>query len=389
MAGGRYDRPMVTIQSIDVKRPTTPKTVLNRATCVPSLLGCAGHEHKKVHPLLRRELPPPRRLEALSPSDSNLVDASDANAFGQAAHDAFFEHYPLRLTPDSVWFCIAQGFAHHVALNAESLRKRFVRHEGKKTLVVERADFSLGRPNPWPEAFSAFSTQIAGHVGKLRDLVVADFSTTGPTERAASEVLLMDTFQAYFEYEMRAGCGIPEFELLGTPEDWLRIRRRTSMLSEFGLEWWTKPLLPVLDAIIDSVEGRPDDGFWRSFFRYDSSSMGCQLTGWILVLFPYLKEFSRTGERIAPNPYLSRWEKALRKAESASDWRSRTGDGPSIGALPSTISSAPVKFTDVRDGAEHALRFVAGFFGVAQDPSTLALSPEFGWAIVEEITPAV
>ena len=67
---------MVTIQSIDVKRPNKPKTVLDRATCVPSLLGCAGHEHKKVHPLLRRELPPPRRLEALSPSEGSPAQSA-------------------------------------------------------------------------------------------------------------------------------------------------------------------------------------------------------------------------------------------------------------------------------------------------------------------------
>lgn len=374
---------MVKIRSVDVKRADKPKAALDRAASLTSLLGCSGHTQKNLHPLLRRELPPQRRLEALCSSESTLVDASDANAFGQAAHDAFFDHYPLTLSPDAVWFCIAQGFAHHVALNAESLRSRFVRHEGKATLVVERPDFELGRANPWPEAFAAFSAQIAAHVGRLRDLVVADFTTTRPTERTASEVLLMDTFQAYFEYEMRVGCGIPEFELLGTPDDWRSIRRRTSMLSEFGLEWWTKPLLPVLDQIVESAEGRPDSGFWRSFFRYDSSSMGCQLTGWILVLFPYLKEFSRKGERLARNPYLARWEKALRKAESASDWRARTGDGPSLGAVPSAISSAPVKFTDVRDGSVRMLRFVAGFFGVRQDPSTLALSPDFGWAIVE------
>ena len=84
--------------------------------------------------------------------------------------------------------------------------------------MVERPDFLLGQPNPWPEAFAAFSDQIAGHVGKLRDLVVADFSTTGPLERAATEVLLMDTFQGYFEYEMMCGCGIPQITLRGTPD---------------------------------------------------------------------------------------------------------------------------------------------------------------------------
>lgn len=36
----------------------------------------------------------------------------------------------------------------------------------------------------------------------------------------------------------------------------------------------------------------------------------------------------------------------------------------------------------VRTGVIADLRFVAGMFGVVQDPDTGAISPEIGWAIV-------
>ncbi|MFT3775387.1 MAG: DUF4419 domain-containing protein [Minicystis sp.] len=218
-----------------------------------------------------------RRVEAMSSSARPMVKCTDAHPFAEAAYHAFFDHYPMVISPDAVWFCLAQGFAHHIALNAEQLRHRFVRHEGKAKLVVDRPDFRLGQPNPWPEAFAAFSDQIAARVGRLRDLVVADFSTTGPIERAASEVLLMDAFQPYFEYEMRIGCGIPSITLLGTPDDWRSVRRRAAMLSEFGLEHWTEVLLPVLDQITRTAEGQPDRAFWRSFFRYESGSGSAEL----------------------------------------------------------------------------------------------------------------
>src|SRR5690348_14885154 len=96
-----------------------------------------------------------RRIEAFALSDDRLVCCKDTHPFAQAAHDAFFDHCPLTFGPDDVWFCLTQGFAHHVNLNAEALRHRFVRHEGTLKLLVERPDFTLGRPNPWPEAFSA------------------------------------------------------------------------------------------------------------------------------------------------------------------------------------------------------------------------------------------
>jgi hypothetical protein len=365
----------------DVKAPSAHKTPLDRATAIPALLGAGAGPTQPLMPCQKK--PAGRRIEAFSTSEATLVSATDAHALAQAAHDAFYEHYPLVLTPDSVWFCIAQGFAHHVALNAEKLRSRFVRHQGKEKLVVERLDFELGRPNPWPEVFAAFSEQIASHVGRLRDLVVADFSTTGPLERAASEVVLMDAFQPYFEYEMRAGCGIPSITLLGTADDWKNVRRRAAHLAEFGLEAWTEALLPVLDEIVRSAEGHGDGEFWRSFFRYQTGSGPSEMTGWIVVLFPYLKEVRDGSEQLVPSPYVARWERGLRIAEKRTKW-SFTPEGPHLGAIPSSLASAPVKFVDVRDESVQPLRFVAGLFGTTQDQSTGALQPEFGWAVVHE-----
>lgn len=278
----------VTFSVSDVALAAKPMAVVERASAIASLLGSPPGGPSDAPDARSRSSTTkrtPRRVECWE-SHLPVVSATDANALAQAAHDAFYMHQPLVLSPDAVWLTLAQGFAQHVGLNAEALRHRFVKHTGKKKLIVERPDFFLGQDNPWPEAFAAFSEQIAAHVGKMRDLVVAEFSTTGPIERAASEVVLMDAFQAYFEYEMMCGCGIPSITLLGTPEDWRGVRRRAAMLSELDLEWWTDPLMPVLDELVRAAEGHVDGSFWRSFFRYQSGSGPSELTGWILVLFP-------------------------------------------------------------------------------------------------------
>jgi hypothetical protein len=325
------------------------------------------------------------RVEQLSTSDSSLVAADTHNALAKAAHDAFYEHRPLVLSPDAVWFCLAQGFAQHMSLNSELLRERFgIQHEGKKRLLIERPDFSLGQANPWPEAFAAFSQQVGGYVGKVQSLLAAEFSTTKPIHRAAYDVVVMDSFQAYFEYEMLAGCGIPSITLLGTVEDWKSVRARAAALGEYGLDPWVRTLRPVLDHFVRAAGGDVDADFWRSFFRYESGSGGAELTSWVLTLFPYLQDHTK---KLVANKFFSTWEQHWLAAEKRTDWRQMPRDGAYLGMIPPGIASAPVKFTDVRTNKATELRFVAGMFGVTQDPQTLALAPEFAWAIVYDGVP--
>lgn len=365
---------MRTFAVSEVEVAAKPRAELDRTKAIATLLSTAdGVERDAPWPPVRAKRR--SRLEQAYTSAARMVACTDVSPLVQMAHDAFYEHRPIALSPDAVWFTIAQGFATHVNLNADALRDRFVRHAEKLRLVVTRPDFVLGQANPWPEMFAAFSSQIAEHVGRLRDLVVADFSTTGPLERAATEVLLMDAFQAYFEYEAMCGCGIPRITLLGTPEDWRSIRRRAQMLSEYGLEHWTAALLPVLDRIVATAEGVDDPPFWRSFFHYQSGSIGSALTGWIHVLFPYLVDL-KTKQPTVPNHYMATWQQNF--ARSSRDWKDTPG--PPLAQLPGGLASAPVGILDLRTNVRHDMRFVAGLFGVVED-SAGTLAPEFGWAI--------
>ena len=321
-----------------------------------------------------------RPVEGWGLTPGRLVRCDTTNPFAQAAHDAFYGHHPLRIRPDDIWLCVAQGLAAHVNQNAESLRERLVGHDEKLTLLVVRPDFFLGQPNPWPEVFEEFSTQIGRHVGKLRDLVAQTFSTSGPLERAAFEMAVMDIFQGYFEYEMAAGCGIPEVILEGTVGDWRSVVVRTAHLAEYGLGRWTQALVPVLERIVQTLEGDCDPAFWRSFFRYESGSGPAELTGWINLLFPYIDE----GQGLVWNRFMDDWSSRWARAETGGSLfeSRRSVEGPGLWTLPGGQVSAPVKYTQFPQGTEHSLRFVAGHFGIHQAESDGTLSPAFGWAVI-------
>ena len=297
-------------------------------------------------------------------ANTPIADGYIKNGFVSAVHIAYSSHYPMVITPDAIWMCIVQGFAKHINENAEKLRHLFVEHESKKKIVVRRDDFVKGSPaNPWPEVFDEFSQQIRGHIGeKTHNLLTPDFSTTGPVERAAAQVVLMDCFKEYFAYELHTRCGIPEVTLEGTVDDWKRLRERALRLTEYDLEWWTKPLEPVLDQFVAAASGKIDQKFWSSIYKHTGGSGGPYILGWIVTLFPYIDD--------RRNPYLSSWNKH------------RHFGGMKTNNFTAGIVSTPFKW-EYFDNV-FPMYFYAGFMAISQDPRSLALRPEIGWAVADE-----
>ena len=142
----------------------------------------------------------------------------------ETVHLAFAEHRPLILSPDCMWMVISQGFSHHINQDTDKYRARLVKHEGKEELTV------LRHPgDSWADAITQISTQIRERTDPvLHETLLCDFSTTTPAIRTASEIVLMDVYQAYFEYMIMCVCGIPQITLQGAAADWRRIRARVA-----------------------------------------------------------------------------------------------------------------------------------------------------------------
>lgn len=309
------------------------------------------------------------QVEAAGGRASHVIPSA-RHGFVMAAITAFNGHYPLVLSPDAVWLCIAQGFATQVRQNAEALRHRIIQFTEKKEIKIRRDDFQKGRAeNPWPEVFAAFSEAIAAYAPNESKLVLCDFSTTGLAERAASDITLLDSMQEYFEYRCTTLCGIPEITLTGTSEDWIQIQRRAEQLAKYDLGWWLEALRPVLAQIVAAAEGRVDRDFWRSFVKVNSMSGGPYLTGWVNVLLPFLDD--KTLKR---NPYVSEWRNGLSDMWSG---------GPAYSQLPLGLARAPFEWVVLSQ--KYPMELLGGFVGVAQDSQSLALSPSIGWAVRDHV----
>ena len=309
-------------------------------------------------------------------SDLGIVAMGDApkqlvnfgpHSFLQGMYRAYAEHRPFVLSPDMIWLLISQGFATHVDIHAEELRSQIVDHSEKISLIIMDNRIRIDDPNaPWEKLFPQFADSMRAYTKNgIIDLLTADFSTTTPTSRIASQITVMKAMENYFEYiYIYAICGIPEVTLLGTPEDWQKILDKTRQLARYNLSWWVDEMVPVLEKIVETSKGKIDRDFWRSMFKiHDTGPIGCgsgngkrYFDGWIVKFFPYDNEGNRND---------------LHQIEDRIE-------------LPDEIVKTDLKYQIILpNGAilTIPLELWAGFIGLEQDPETFALTPTIGWMI--------
>lgn len=284
---------------------------------------------------------------------------------------AYANHYSLILSPDIIWTVISQGFSQYVNQDPEALRDRIVSHEGKMTLAVETQE-DIYSPNvKWDEILDGFDKQIAENTkGNIADMMRADFSTTGKTERIASQITLMSSVKAYFDFEVLIfSCGIPSITIEGTPEDWQKVMEKTENLRKYDLGWWVDDLTPILNEFVLAAEGKANRVFWQNIvmklrpdeFREGggcSSDIPTEVDGWFLKLMPFDKN-GRTPQKVAYDT-----EDMLPNVASV------PFTYEVLDELGNTISSTPMDM-------------VAGLVGVDVDYQANTVRPRIGWMVCE------
>jgi Domain of unknown function (DUF4419) len=297
---------------------------------------------------------------------------------------AFSQHRPLVLSPDAIWLTIAQGVAQHVRDNAERLRPRVVRHAGNKPIVLSVISVPE-TAEQWATAIDGLRERLAKEIGDGRaTLFECNFSTSTPTDRLASQVVLLDAYSPYFRYEMRFICGIPSVTLTGTPADWREIEKRLDVLEELDLHDWCSRLRPIIREMIASAEGTPNIALWKRIYNPKDAYGGDHVTGWITRLYPYV------GEQRKPNPMLKfemdepkevtgLFAKLVSMIKKPPDL-----PGVPLSSFPNTLSRISVRISDGREVetpvSDRRVSLFAGLVAIAVDERG-AVRPISGWHV--------
>ena len=210
---------------------------------------------------------------------------------------AYNRHLILKTCPEDWWLTISQKIAVAIDTNGEhpDVRKFFVSHEGKKILNVGVGPSIYGVDYDW--FFKAMTNQIEKNINNpdYAKIMDHDFSTSTPVQKTVNNIMLMYSFQKYFEYRMMLLCGIPGVIMTGLEDDWKQLIEKHKKVEEFlkpldhvlNLGNWFKTSRKVLEKLLETFQGKPDEDWWSRIITRRSFGSGGQSTydGWLIREF--------------------------------------------------------------------------------------------------------
>ena len=151
-----------------------------------------------------------------------------------------------------------------------SVRPFFVNHAGKKKLTDEVGPSIYDVDYDF--LFKEMSKQIKANINKpdYTDAIESDFSSSTSVQKIVNNIMLMYSFQKYFEYKMRLTCGIPGVIMMGSEEDWKNMIEKLETIEnilqpieeQLKLADWFKSCKTVLQNLLETFRGNPDQDWW-------------------------------------------------------------------------------------------------------------------------------
>ncbi|PXY43809.1 DUF4419 domain-containing protein [Flavobacterium hydrophilum] len=303
---------------------------------------------------------------------NDLFVETEIHPFVECLYIAYADHRRISISPDMIWLLICQGFSTHVNINSEKLRAKFVAFDDKKKLTVDTqpisTEFKKGSINsPWPLAFPVMADSISKYIkSDIHNLYVQSFSTTTAVEKAAYEVALLNVMSGYFEYEYASACGIPEINIEGKKEDWLKIKKNIKRFKGYEIDNWINSIEPIIQQFINASDNKIDHKFWSNIFKRKDESGGPYITGWIIKFFPYVSD---GNQKMINNPFIEREPEKFM-------------EGLTTNQFNNGLSKADFIWNYF--GKKYEMQFLAGFIGIKQDKKSVTLRPEIGWLVKDK-----
>ncbi|EAL64398.1 hypothetical protein DDB_G0286039 [Dictyostelium discoideum AX4] len=300
------------------------------------------------------------------------------NSFILSSLQAYNNHHGLTIKPDDVWIAILVQFSLYLNENSEKLRNKIVDFEGKKQLEVVGGG-TLMTAN-YEQLTNLMTKQIEKNIKdpSIREWANKPFTTSTPNDTMAASIALMASVKNFFEYKMSLRCSLPEVTVLGTINDWIDIKNRIEKLKEFDFDGnpdgncmnsWTELLHPIIDNIIDSVNGNPDTCWWNCIVHVVGGGSGPRyLSGWITAFCV----FNNNGKWVGNNK--EKYDRGI-CGNLTTEWIF-----VDTNEVPKGFLSVPVLIDD--NGTEYDTEFFSGHMSISTSNDSKTIHPNIDWCIL-------
>ena len=194
-------------------------------------------------------------------------------------------------------------------------------------------------------------------------------------------------------------CGIPKVTLEGSPADWQLLRQKIDRLPQYDVKGkdavmkkWHDLLVPVLDQLVSSAEGRPDLNFWDTVCSHSGGGSGpSYLSGWVTV-FACFKANGKWQGNVPENPRRARRGYGSRQTANGPPTPPKW---PFIDTTDIPVGSVSVPVLVDDNGTQYDTQMLAGQFAYemttdagGQDINKLdTVRPRTDWCIAYEGKP--
>jgi hypothetical protein len=301
-----------------------------------------------------------------SPINSEDIGVS---RFVMSLHNAFDKHIPFAISPEVIMSIISQEIAQYVKDHSEekAIVELFTTSKDKQHIVVEVHDFVYGGSNDWLKGIAQFKDKLLEIVptSTIKHMLPTFSNNTLETE-VSLLVSFMDAASKYYSYGMMTCCGIPEFKIEGTSDDWNKICSSVIALKPMFpqlLNYFNAVLLS-LNEIRNTVDGNKIDvSFWDSIYKIGIGSGGPYSNGW------YNNFYAHSYDSDSPT------------LKCKDDFKIKTMFGTKLNQFPANISNVP--FTWHYLGTDIAMSFVSGVTSVEMIDGFL--TPKLGVSVLERM----
>ena len=205
---------------------------------------------------------------------------------GRYLHYSFIEylkmaydfHKGIIIKPDFIWHTVLYELSQLIKDNPDTYREFFTKEAEEKVKIIV--------PTNDPQLID-----LNLIINDLNDLVpvgtqdfLLDFTTSDIMSRMAINAAFCDAVSPFYDYGMFL-CGLPKMKILGTEEDWSKIRTALINLKPIfkGYEYYFEDMVTVVDKFVEGT----DIEFLSQVFNSQSEGSGSKLFigGWVKHLF--------------------------------------------------------------------------------------------------------